>query len=222
MSLNKKSAKELAYEYIKERIISGEYAPKEKIDDVKIAKELNISKMPIREAIQVLVAQNFLHSTPKLGTTVTEIDIKDIYQLYEPLATIQGLAAKIACLSIRQENIKDLIEINQKMEQAVEDDDFLKAMRLDKEFHNYILQIADNPYIMSFSNDLIMQVQRIEYMFLTTLTSFSNSTEEHNKIIEALKNKDENMAGKVMENNWLTTIPDINIKSLSRLVNSLK
>ncbi|MDL2211514.1 GntR family transcriptional regulator [Erysipelotrichaceae bacterium OttesenSCG-928-M19] len=222
MSIQKKTAKEQAYEYIKERIISGEYAPKDKIDDIKIAKELGISKMPIREAIQILVSQNFLISTPKIGTTVTEIDIKDIYQLYEPLATIQGLAAKIACLSIRNEDVKDLIEINNKMIKAIEDDDFLMAMKYDKEFHNHILKIADNPYILSFSNDLMMQVQRIEYMFLTTNTSFSKSYDEHDKIIEAFKNKDENAVGKLMENNWLTTIPDVNIKSLSRLVNSLK
>ena len=222
MSQAKKSAKDLAYEYIRERIISGEYAPKEKIDDVKIAKELNISKMPIREAIQVLVAQNFLNSTPKLGTTVTEIDIKDIYQLYEPLATIQGLAARIACLSIRKENIDALLEINGRMAQAIAKDDFLTAMKIDKEFHNCVLEIAGNPYITSFSNDLIMQVQRIEYMFLTTTTSFAVSVEEHNNLIDALKAKDEAKAGQLMENNWLTTIPDVNIKSLSRLINSLK
>ncbi|MDF9867771.1 DNA-binding GntR family transcriptional regulator [Bacilli bacterium PM5-3] len=222
MSQIKKSAKDLAYDYIKERIISGEYAPKEKIDDVRIAKELNISKTPIREAIQVLVSQNFLNSTPKIGTTVTEIDIKDIYQLYEPLATIQGLAARIACLSIKKENIEYLVDINERIANAIRRDDFLSAMELDKEFHNYILKIADNPYITSFSNDLIMQVQRIEFMFLTTITSFSKSIDEHNDLIKALQNKDEEQAEKMMENNWLTTIPDVNIKSLSRLMNSLK
>ena len=222
MNQVKKSAKELAYEYIRERIISGEYAPKEKIDDIKIAKDLNISKMPIREAIQVLVAQNFLNSTPKLGTTVTEIDIKDIYQLYEPLATIQGLAARIACLSIRHDQIDELQEINDRMAVAIKKDDFLEAMKIDKEFHNCILSIAGNPYITSFSNDLIMQVQRIEYMFLTTTTSFAVSVGEHQEIIDALKQKDEQQAGLLMENNWLTTIPDVNIKSLSRLMNSLK
>ena len=138
----KKSAKEVAYEYIKARIISGEYAPNEKIDDVAISTELNISKMPIREAIQILVSQNFLKTAPKIGTIVNEITIHDMYQIYEPLANIQGLAARIACISIKDKDIIELININNKLKKAFLDDDFDKAMKYDKEFHNYILKFT--------------------------------------------------------------------------------
>ncbi len=218
----RKSAKEIAYEYIKDRIIRGEYAPNEKIDDIAISKELNISKMPIREAIQILVSQNFLKTAPKLGTIVTEITIKDIYQIYEPLANIQGLAARMACMLIKDKDIIELININNKLKNAVDDDDFIKAMKYDKDFHNYILKIVDNPYINNFCDELFTHVQRIEYMCQTTVTSFSTTHLEHSKIVDAFKNRDEELAYKLMEDNWLTTIPDINIRSLSKLVNSLK
>lgn len=218
----KKSAKEVAYEYIKERIINGEYAPNDKIDDVAIASKLEISKMPIREAIQILVSQNFLKTAPKIGTIVKEITIEDMYQIYEPLANIQGLAARIACISIKDKDIIELVNINNKLKNAFLSDDFTKAMRYDKEFHNYILRVADNPYIINFCEELYTHVQRIEYKYLTTITSFSKTPEQHSKIIEAFKNKDEELAQKLMEDNWLTTIPDLNIRSLSKLVNTLK
>lgn len=222
MKANKLSAKDVAYDYIKQRIITGEYQPKEKIDDVLIAKELGISKMPIREAIQVLVTQNFLKSTPKIGTTVTEINIEDVYRLYEPLALIQGLAAKNACLSIKKENIEDLEEINNAIKLAAEKNDFLSIMKLDKEFHNYIVDLADNPYIKNFSDDLLMQVQRIDFLILNSTISFPNSYEYHLEIIQAFRDKDDIKAGKLTEENWLNTIPDVNVKSLSRLVHALK
>lgn len=222
MLLHKKTAKEIAYDYIKDRIISGEYKPNYKIDDIKIATELGVSKMPIREAIQVLVSQNFLTSTPKVGTTVTELKIKDIYQIYEPLAVIQGLAARNACLLVNQRDIKVLKQINEELAQAIKDDNYAKAMNLDKEFHEYFLVIANNPYITNFCNELLMQIQRLESIFLSTFTSFQNSVAEHNLIIEALENRDEEKASKNMENNWLTSIPNINIRSLSRLVNAIE
>lgn len=218
----RKSAKEIAYEYIKDRIIRGEYASNEKIDDLAIAEELKISKMPIREAIQILVSQNFLKTAPKIGTIVTEVTIKDIYQIYEPLANIQALAARIACTIIKDKDIIELININNKLKNAVEDDDFIKAMKYDKDFHNYILKIVNNPYIINFCDELFTHVQRIEYMYLTTITSFSKTPLEHAKLIDAFKNCDEELAYKLMEDNWLTTIPNINIRSLSKLVNSLK
>lgn len=218
----KKSAKEVAYEYIKARIISGEYAPNEKIDDVAISTELNISKMPIREAIQILVSQNFLKTAPKIGTIVNEITIHDMYQIYEPLANIQGLAARIACISIKDKDIIELININNKLKKAFLDDDFDKAMKYDKEFHNYILKIADNPYIINFCEELYTHVQRIEYKYLTTITSFSKTVKQHADIIDAFKNRDEELAQRLMEDNWLTTIPDLNIRSLSKLINKLK
>lgn len=222
MSINKKRAKDIAYEYIRDRIISGEYLPNEKIDDVKIANELNMSKTPIREAIQVLVSQNFLTSTPKLGTNVTSIKIKDISLIYEPLANIQALAARIACSRINKEDIKQLRDMNKEIADAIKNDNFLLAMKLDKNFHNYILDIADNPYLKNFSDELIMQIQRLEYLLLTTFTSFEKTVNEHELLIDALEEKNEKQAIICMENNWLTTIPNINIRALSKLINSLK
>ncbi|MEG0284251.1 MAG: GntR family transcriptional regulator [Erysipelotrichales bacterium] len=220
--MQKKSAKDLAYDYIRERVISGEYKPKQKIDDVQIAKELGISKMPIREAIQFLVSKNFLVSTPKAGTTVTEINIDDIYNLYEPLALIQGLASRIACLSIKEDNIKDLEEINEKMRIAIEGNNFLEMMNVDKEFHNYIIDLTGNPYIKNFSDDLLMQVQRIEVLIFNSDMSYPKSHLKHAQIIDAFRDRDDELAGRITEDHWLNTIPEINVKSLTRLVHALK
>lgn len=222
MKPKKQNAKDLAYEYISSRIINGEYSANEKIDDSIIAKELNISKTPIRDAIQLLVSQNFLKSSSKVGTIVTEVNIDNIHQLYEPLAKLQGIAAKSACLAAKKSDIDNLKEINMQLSQAIKDKDNFKIMSLDKEFHNYIMVLANNPYILRFSDELLMQIQRIEYLFLDNIISIPNSVNEHEELIKAFRKKDDNLAEQLMEYNWLNTIPDVNIKTLSRLINALK
>lgn len=222
MRAKKQNSKDLAYEYIRSRIINGEYAANEKIDDALIAEELNISKTPIRDAIQILVSQNFLKSSSKVGTTVTEVNIDNIYQLYEPLAKLQGIAAKSACLAAKKSDIEHLKDINNKLGEAIEQKDNIRIMSLDKEFHGYILQLANNPFITRFSDELLMQIQRIEYLFLDNIISIPNSVKEHEDLIKAFKKKDDALCEKLMEDNWLNTIPDMNIKTLSRLISALK
>ena len=72
-----------AYDYIKEKIISGEYPPMSDLSEDKLQKELNISRTPVREAILRLEKEDFVYVYPRKGTIITDVTqdlIDDIYQ----------------------------------------------------------------------------------------------------------------------------------------------
>ena len=77
-----------AYNYIKNKIISGVYPPNQKIEESEISNELNFSRTPIREAINTLKDEGWITIIPRKGIFVSEISLKDIndilhlYSLY--------------------------------------------------------------------------------------------------------------------------------------------
>ncbi|MEG0686103.1 MAG: GntR family transcriptional regulator, partial [Erysipelotrichales bacterium] len=210
----KKSAKQIAYDYISDKIIKGEYKANQKINDLEISKELGISKTPIREAIQLLEMENFLITMPKVGTIVTEIKIDDIFQLFEPLALIQGHACRSVCLIAKEEDIEKLYDLSYKILDAVENNDYNRIIELDEEFHDFILDLGNNPYIKKISNELLMQIKRIEYLFLDSTLINAKTYEIHLDITKAIEKKDQDLAEALMKENWLNSISGIDVSLL--------
>ena len=90
------SAKQKVYETVKDWIIERQFKPGEKVSDVEIAEYFNISRTPVREALQLLEAQKLVRSYPGKATIVTEIETENIEKWYLPMATLQQLAIKLA------------------------------------------------------------------------------------------------------------------------------
>ena len=95
-ALQRKSAKDLVYETLCDWIIRGEMMPGEKLLDTELAAYFNVSRTPVREALQMLETQKLIKVTPGRATTVAGVDKNDIEKCYRPLAEIQGLAARLA------------------------------------------------------------------------------------------------------------------------------
>ena len=86
------SAKESAYSQLEQWIIDGTLQPGEKLTDIELAQALNLSRTPIREALQLLEMVGFVKMYPGKATTVTEVLKEDINHLLPPLAVLQALA----------------------------------------------------------------------------------------------------------------------------------
>ncbi|QTH45369.1 GntR family transcriptional regulator [Cohnella sp. LGH] len=196
------SAKELVFRTLRQRIVEGIYSPGEKILDKQIASELDVSRTPVREAIQVLVAQRFLDSFPRVGTVVSTIKKEDVFMLYRPLAAIQALAVEVAIEKITAEQIAALSLLNREFHDAVSQHNTQAAMEADKEFHDVIVTIADNPYITDASVNLQMHVQRLEYIFFKHVPIFTESLLEHDLIINSFHLRNPVIGREAMSRNW--------------------
>lgn len=196
------SAKEFVFRTLRQRIVEGIYSPGEKILDKQIASELDLSRTPVREAIQLLVTQRFLDSYPRVGTVVSTIKKEDVFMLYRPLAAIQALAVEVAIEKITSEQIASLSLLNQEFHDAVSQHNMQAAMEADKDFHDAIVTIADNPYITDTSVNLQMHVQRLEYIFFKRVPIFTESLLEHDLIIHAFRLKNPVIGREAMSRNW--------------------
>lgn len=198
-----KSAKERVYEVLRKWIIEGQLVPSEKIIDNEIATYFNVSRTPVREAIQLLEQQKLVISYPGKSTVVTEINKDDIGQWYIPMSHLQKLAAKLAVEKITEQDIKRLQQLNQVFCEKVNSKaSTIELLYADKAFHDAILEVAGNTYIIDFCETLWIHTLRLEYVFFKDTNTLDESISHHKEMIQAYMIKDELSAEIAMEKNW--------------------
>ena len=201
------SAKESAFLQLQQWIIDGTLQPEEKLVDTELAKALNLSRTPIREALQLLEAQGFVEMFPGKATRVTNVHKEDLKNLLPPLAALQALAAELAVPNLDAELIDRLEEANKRFASAIESKDSFSTLRIDEEFHQIIVDASRNPYIHTMLDRLQSHVRR--QFFHHTLVLTESSSTEHEDIIHALKAQDAKKAARIMKRNWLRSTDDL-------------
>src|SRR5690606_12292208 len=113
---NYKPLRELVFEVLREAIITGKLRPGERLMEVQLAEELGVSRTPVREAIRKLELEGLVLMIPRRGAYVAEISMKDIADVFEIRAALEGLAAQLAaerCTPEEIENLeRSLVQIN--------------------------------------------------------------------------------------------------------------
>lgn len=201
------SAKESAYLQLQQWIIDGTLQPEEKLVDTDLAQALSLSRTPIREALQLLEVQGFVEMFPGKATRVTTIKKDDLKNLLPPLAVLQALAAELAIPNLNDTVFGLLEETNQRFIEAINSQDGFSALKIDQEFHQIIVDAANNPYIHSILSSLQSHVRR--QFFHHSLMLTQSSYDEHVQIIQTLKEKNPEKVTTLMKSNWVRTIEEL-------------
>jgi DNA-binding GntR family transcriptional regulator len=204
------SAKERAFSQIQRWVIDGTLQPDEKLIDAELADALGVSRTPIREALQLLEVQGLVEMHPGKDTRVKSIKKEDILKMYSTLAALHALAAESAAKLILPEHIEQLKGFNAQFAEAIESGQPYQAMEIDEQFHNVIVDTADNPYVASFSSSLQIHIRRFKYVFLKQPTTATySSVHEHAAIIKALERRDHDEASVMMKQNLLRPMSEL-------------
>ncbi len=202
----RKTAKLHAFNQLQQWIIDGTLQPHEKLNDIELAQALGVSRTPIRESLQLLESQGFVSMQPGRATQVTPVEPEDIYNLLPPLAALQVLAAELASPHINDSIIQLLEEKNLEFANALHAKEFNNALKIDEEFHQVIVDTANNPYISSMVEMLQAHVRRLYYYEKIKLRE--QSIQQHAELIQYLKDKDLKKVAEIMRANWIYTIEE--------------
>ncbi|KMY55379.1 GntR family transcriptional regulator [Bacillus sp. FJAT-27231] len=202
----RKTAKESAFNQLQQWIIDGTLQPGEKLNDKELAEALGVSRTPIRESLQLLEAQGFVKMYPGKSTQVTEVEEESMADLLPPLAALQALAAELAIPHLTDQVILLLEHTNERFAQAVRSKNYFVALKIDEEFHQIIVDTANNPYLLKMIPSLQSHVRRL--FFHNSIVLTEESIEEHTALIEYLKERDAAKASESMRRNWLRIIKE--------------
>jgi len=128
---------------LRKRILNGEIKPGERIKELEISKELNISRGPVREALRQIEQEGLVTYSPNKGCTVKTISPGSMSEAYLIRSTLEVLAVKIYSGNMKESTIVKLEEHAEKMGKMAEKNDLNGIVENDEEFHSTIVREAD-------------------------------------------------------------------------------
>lgn len=194
---NYKPLREIVFESVRGAIISGVLKPGERLMEVQLAEKLGVSRTPIREAIRKLELEGLVIMMPRKGAYVADLSLKDITDVLEIRAALEGMAAGLAALRITDEEIEELELTALQFHQALEADDFDMIVQKDIEFHDRIFRATRNDKLLQITNNLREQVQRFRIMYINKSNKSKDLAKEHYEIAEAISKRNIDMAEKI-------------------------
>ncbi len=200
------SAKERAFQQIQEWIIDGTLVPGEKINDIDLARAINISRTPVREALQMLSQQGFVTMKPGVATYVNESNPNELSKLLPPLAALQALAAEIATGMMDENTLARLHGLNAEFEKALQKSDYYTALKQDELFHKIIVDKCENPYLSNMTEMLQAHVRKLYFQKAIILTM--DSVKEHAELMGAFEAKNSKKASEIARENWMRPISE--------------
>lgn len=196
-SLNK-----LVIDYIINAIGTGKLSAGAKVNETLIARELNISRAPIREAIRELATQGILQIEPRKGATVPTMNEREINETYSLRACLESMAVGLAIKKITEKDIDKLERISKKMNQTLKNNDIKKFIKLNEEFHNIIRENCGHVKLQKILNSFLLMARL--YLLMTNQDLLNNLKLDveygaHDPIVAAMRKRNATLAERLME-----------------------
>ena len=185
-----KPLREVIFNTLREAIIVGELKPGERLMEVQLADKMGVSRTPVREAIRKLELEGLVEMLPRKGAHVADLSVKDILDVLEVRATLDGLASSLSASRITDEEIKELRHHLSQFINYVEKDNLQGSIKKDVEFHDIIYCSSRNDKLIQISNNLREQVQRFRVIYIKDYSSSKELVREHTEICDAIARRD--------------------------------
>lgn len=191
--------RDVIFETLRKSIISGDIKPGERLMEVSLAEQMGVSRTPVREAIRRLEADGLVTMIPRKGTHVSELSVKDIMDVLEVRAVLDQLATSLAAKHMQPAQIKSLEAIHRQYVYNVERANIEGAIRKDVEFHDVIYAASGNPRLVAVASSLREHIYRFRVIYMRDNLIAANVLHEHEQILEAITNAQEEEASKLAE-----------------------
>jgi len=185
-------------EQLRAQIFTHELAPGSWLDEQSLAQQFGISRTPMREAIKVLASEGLVTTKMNRGAYVTEVDRRDLEQIFTILSLLEGQAAKEMALKATEDDLTMLDNLHHRLEKAAADRDVEQFFDVNVKFHDLIQEIAGNKWMNGVIGDLrkVLKLQRRDS--LSRVGRLQHSLLEHREILEAILKRDPTAAEAAM------------------------
>lgn len=175
---------------LQQAILAGRIAPGERIVEAELARQMGVSRAPVREAARRLESLGLLVSRPRHGFAVRTISVKQVDDLYRVRITLELMSAALAC-----ENATDaeLAGVVAKVDEMVAQADLLSSaerVALDLAFHAYLCELSRNQYLYKLFDNMQTEVRMFLALTEDTYGDRHELAETHRPIALALQARD--------------------------------
>ena len=191
-----KSAADYATSEIQRMILAGELAAGERLDQVRLAEQLDVSRHPVRQAIERLAERGFVLLSPHRSAVVTAHSISDLVELYSLRENLEDMALRASWPRLVAEGTADLEEIHKRLAAQDSETDIEDYMHENRAFHLRFYSDCGNRHLLRTIITLFDLSVRYQRTALTAERRQSQSRDEHASMMDALRARDLDLLSK--------------------------
>ena len=200
-SLHEEVATRLRTMVFERQLVPGEW-----IDELALARDWQISRTPLREALKVLAAEGLVTPVPRQGCKVTELSERDADDLFPVMALLEGRCAFEAVRKATPADVKGLRKLHEVLERHAAAGNVDGYYRANHEFHTRVQAIAANRWLDRATNDLRRFMRLLRGRQLNRPGRIEDSINEHRVLIAAIEQRDAVRAERVMHDHLMAQL----------------
>lgn len=197
-SIESPNLRERVYEILKRAILLHEIGPGQKIDEEGVARQLGVSRTPIRESLCRLENEGIVKIMPRRGAFVVKHSKESIIEILLVREVLEGFAARLAVGNIDERTLEEMNSLFRDFSEGNIRDRSKDYAQADLKFHTLIVKKSQNSWLMSIMNILNDHIQMLRLRTVALEGRPEHSLLEHRKIIEALERRNPASAESLM------------------------
>ncbi|MFC1572883.1 GntR family transcriptional regulator [Candidatus Eisenbacteria bacterium] len=198
-SIQRIPIRDQVYRQVLEHVVRGEVTSGERIRDTALAKQLRISRTPVRETLLRLVQEGFLENHVGRGFTVRPLELRELQEVYPILWTLESFGLTLSGPP-SESDLDSMAVVNGEMVRFGEDPS--RLIELDNEFHAKLLSGCENRRLVSMVTHLKRIVRRYEYAYMSHEPLIGDSIDDHDRLIDLVRTGDVSSVGRLLEEHW--------------------
>lgn len=191
------------YRSIRDAIVRGQLAPGEQLRDQELGAWLQVSRTPVREALQRLAQAGLVIAQPGRMTRVAPENPESIVHARQIATQLHALAMSLAFPHLTEDDLMEMEQANDRLRSALTSNDIDSAIAADDDFHEVALHRSGNPLIPDHLEVVTATLRRAEFLHFDSVNG-SASHDQHNEIIAAVRSGDAERAVELTHANWST------------------
>jgi DNA-binding GntR family transcriptional regulator len=192
--LTRRNMSDEVYEALKERIISRQFVPGQRLRLVEIERQMGVSRTPVKDALNRLAMQGLVEIRPRKGSFVTDLAPAKIAESFDVRRVLEVYAVELAAQRVTESQLQQLRDIVKELRRltSVEDWDqiYLEYVALDHELHRLIMEFAANKRLEEIWEQVNVHVQMARARYPRAERELNLAQEEHEQILKAFEAKD--------------------------------
>jgi GntR family transcriptional regulator, rspAB operon transcriptional repressor len=190
-----------AYESVLSAIIFGDLHPGEATDERRIADRFDHGLAAVRDALARLAVEGLLERSPRVGTIVADLSIRDMQNVFEARETLEGRCAALAAARANADDIAALKGAFVGYEQVIQRRDFRTLVIMDRAFHRAVALATHNDQLIQIAGPLHNNASRFWYFGLTKLDAAAvlADIKLHLDVVAAIERRDPRSAERAMQ-----------------------
>lgn len=175
---------------LEQEIVTGKLKPGDRLDEMGVAARFNVSRTPVREALHQLASIGLVEIRPRRGAVVSSIGLKDLVEMFEVMAALEGMCGRLAARRMTEQERKELVRLHRKCQKSAEDEQHDAYYELNVQFHEALYNGSHNMYLAEQTRNLRNRLAPYRRLQLRQHNRVGQSFGEHEAIVQAIMNND--------------------------------